>query len=73
MNELKNKNWHTGSKKSIDFSEIRTIVNSYVKQGAKIYVGSDSFITQESMFRVDRRDYFFYREKHISSHYVNLF
>ena len=78
---LENKKWHTGSNKSIDFSQIKKIINSYVEQGAKIYIGSDSFITQGKVCFASTiclhgsslgGRYFFYREKHISSHYVNL-
>ena len=43
---LQDKNWHTGSNRQIKFDEIKNIVLEYIDRGAKIYIGSDSFITQ---------------------------
>jgi len=43
---LQDKNWHTGSNLPIDLTKIKEIVVDYVSRGAKIYIGSDSFITQ---------------------------
>ena len=47
MSELKNKNWHTGSNLPIEFSNIKEIISDYVTKGARIYIGSDSFISQK--------------------------
>lgn len=78
---LEDKNWHTGSNKKINFNNIKKIVNSYVERGAKVYIGSDSFITQGKVCFASTiclhgtnlgGRYFFYREKQISSYYVNL-
>ena len=46
---LQNKNWHTGSNRQIKFDEIKKIVLDYIDRGARIYIGSDSFISQNKV------------------------
>lgn len=78
---LQDKNWHTGSNKPITFEEIKKIVISYVENGAKVYIGSDSFITQGNVNFASTiclhanslgGRYFFFRDKQKSKHFINL-
>ncbi len=78
---LENKRWHTGSNKLISLDEIKTIITELVKDDYKIYIGSDSFITQGNvnfasticLHKTSKGGrYFFYKEKLKSAHFVNL-
>ena len=78
---LQDKNWHTGSNQPITFEEIKEIVIDYVERGAKVYIGSDSFLTQgkvnfASTICLHARSvggrYFFFRDKLQSKQFINL-
>tara|TARA_B100000927_G_scaffold291213_1_gene292396 strand:- start:1037 stop:1522 length:486 start_codon:yes stop_codon:yes gene_type:complete len=47
MRHLVNKNWTTGLNKPIDFYKILSIIKNHTTQGAKIFIGSDSFISKK--------------------------
>lgn len=49
MKHLIQKNWTTGSNKAIDFYEILKITKEHLTKGAKIFIGSDSFITNSKV------------------------
>ena len=49
MRHLIEKNWTTGSNKSIDFYEILNIIKEYTTKGSKIFIGSDSFLTSKKV------------------------
>ena len=49
MKDLIEKNWTTGSNKSIDFYEILKIVKLYTNSGSKVFIGSDSFICNKKV------------------------
>jgi len=78
---LEDKNWHTGSSHSINFEKIKEIVLDYVERGARIYIGSDSFITQDKVCFASTiclhgssmgGRYFFFRENLKSRHFLQL-
>ena len=78
---LQDKNWHTGSNRQIKFEEIKDIILEYVDRGAKIYIGSDSFITQGKVCFASTiclhgpslgGRYFFFRENLKKSHFLQL-
>ena len=49
MEHLIYKNWSTGSNKKIDFYEILKIIKDHTLKGAKIFIGSDSFIANKKV------------------------
>lgn len=78
---LQDKNWHTGSNLPIDLTKIKEIVVDYVNRGAKIYIGSDSFITQGKVCFASTiclhgtnmgGRYFFFKEFEKSKHFLQL-
>lgn len=78
---LQDKNWHTGSNLPIKFSNIKEIISDYVVRGAKIYIGSDSFISQKRVCFASTiclhgpsigGRYFFFRDFLPKSHYFGL-
>ena len=78
---LQDKNWHTGSNRQIKFDEIKNIVLDYLERGARIYIGSDSFITQGKVCFASTiclhgpslgGRYFFFRENEKSRHFLQL-
>ena len=78
---LQDKNWHTGSNHQIKFDEIKEIILEYVDRGARIYIGSDSFITQGKVCFASTiclhgpslgGRYFFFRENLKTSHFLQL-
>ena len=78
---LRDKVWFTGSEESINVDQIRKITLEYISKGAKVYIGSDSFITQGKVCFASAiclhannlgGRYFFFREKEIARFYVNL-
>ena len=71
MQHLIEQNWTTGSDKSVDFYEILKIVKLQIENGAKVFIGSDSFITKQKVCFAsaiclygggDPARYFFFRE-----------
>ena len=78
---LQDKNWHTGSNRQIKFEEIKKIILDYINRGARIYIGSDSFITQGKVCFASTiclhgpslgGRYFFFRENLKTSHFLQL-
>lgn len=78
---LQDKNWHTGSNRSIKFEEIKKIILDYIDRGARIYIGSDSFISQGKVCFASTiclhgpslgGRYFFFRENLKTSHFLQL-
>lgn len=78
---LQDKNWHTGSNRQIKFPEIKDIVLEYLDRGARIYIGSDSFTTQDKVCFASTiclhgpslgGRYFFFRENEKSEHFLQL-
>ena len=78
---LRDKVWFTGGEESINVDQIRKITLEYISKGAKVYIGSDSFITQGKVCFASAiclhannlgGRYFFFREKEIARFYVNL-
>lgn len=49
MKHITEQKWSTGSGVSIDFYEILKIVKEHITSGAKIFIGSDSFISQKKV------------------------
>ncbi|HCI72420.1 MAG TPA: hypothetical protein DHV30_18225, partial [Balneola sp.] len=75
------KEWYTGSNRSVCFSEIKTTICQYVREGGKIYIGSDSFISRNKVSFASTiclygppqsSKYFFFKENIKLGHYINL-
>ncbi len=49
MKHIINKNWATGSGKSIDFYEILKILKQHILNQSKIFIGTDSFISNQKV------------------------
>ena len=49
MEHIVNKNWITGNNKQIDFYDLLRLTREYVQTGAKIFIGSDSFISSNKV------------------------
>ena len=49
MKHLIEKNWTTGSDVKIDFYEILKIIKQHIQKGAKMFIGSDSFISSQKV------------------------
>ena len=49
MQELIKKQWTSGSGKNFSFDEVVNILNLYVRNGAKIFIGTDSFIANKKV------------------------
>ena len=43
------KYWITGSNKVIDFYEVLKIIKNYTLKGSKVFIGSDSFISNKKI------------------------
>lgn len=78
---LQDKNWYTGSNNPINLNDITEIIVDYVNRGAKIYIGSDSFITQGKVCFASTiclhgtsmgGRYFFFKEFEKSKHFLQL-
>ena len=72
MENIAQKDWITGSHEHVDFSEIISLVQEYVNNGSKIFIGSDSFVSgKKTCFATTLclhggtygGRYFFYKEK----------
>ena len=48
MENIKQKDWITGSSDHVDFSDVISLVREYVDHGSKIFIGSDSFVSGKS-------------------------
>lgn len=71
MENLNNKKWITGSDEQINFGDVLKIVQKYVDNGSKIFIGSDSFVSgKQTCFAttlclhgaMNGGRYFFYKE-----------
>ena len=49
MEHIVKQNWVTGSDSEIDFYDLLKLTREYVRKGAKIFIGSDSFISREKV------------------------
>ena len=49
MKHIIQKNWNTGSDKNIDFYEMLKILKDYVSNKSKIFIGTDSFISNQKV------------------------
>tara|TARA_B100000212_G_C27028359_1_gene386241 strand:+ start:57 stop:542 length:486 start_codon:yes stop_codon:yes gene_type:complete len=49
MQKITKKDWITGSNNKIDFYKMLKIIKDHTLQGAKVFIGSDSFITQKKV------------------------
>ena len=49
MEHIVKKNWITGSNQKIDFYDLLRLIRQYVLKGAKIFIGSDSFISRDKV------------------------
>ena len=49
MRHIVHKNWNTGSDKNIDFYEMLKILKNYVLRGSKVFIGTDSFISNKKV------------------------
>lgn len=45
MNNMKEKNWITGSGDDVEFDDVVSFAKKYVANGSKIFIGSDSFVS----------------------------
>lgn len=81
MKHIVEKKWVTGSNETIDFYELLKLTREYVRNGAKIFIGSDSFISRKKVCFAsaiclhggdDGGRYFFYKENLPKMHYSNL-
>tara|TARA_Y100001973_G_C5037160_1_gene250964 strand:+ start:121 stop:606 length:486 start_codon:yes stop_codon:yes gene_type:complete len=81
MQELIKKQWTSGSGKNFSFDEIVNILNLYVRNGAKIFIGTDSFIANKKVCfasalclhgKNNSGRYFFIKENIPNKMYKNL-
>jgi|TARA_X000001388_G_scaffold35248_2_gene24824 predicted RNase H-related nuclease YkuK (DUF458 family) len=81
MKNLKQKEWVTGSKHHIDFSDVASVVLKYVDKGSKIFIGCDSFVSNRKicfattlcLYGGDEPGrYFFFKEKVPKRYYNQL-
>ena len=49
MKHITEQKWSTGSDESIDFYEMLKIIKDYTVKGSKVFIGSDSFITNKKV------------------------
>tara|TARA_B100000963_G_C22607251_1_gene663179 strand:+ start:1451 stop:1930 length:480 start_codon:yes stop_codon:yes gene_type:complete len=75
------KEWYTGSNHSVCFSKIKQITSQYVRNGGKVYIGSDSFISRNKVSFASTiclhgpslsSRYFFFKESINLDHFINL-
>ena len=71
MEHIVKQNWVTGSDRQIDFYDLLRLIREYVRKGAKIFIGSDSFISKNKVCFAsavclhggeENGRYFFYKE-----------
>jgi len=81
MQNLKEKNWISGSQKRVDFSELISLVLKYVDRGSKIFIGCDSYASNRKICFAttlclyggqDPGRYFFFKEKVLKKHHNQL-
>ncbi len=49
MKHIIQQNWNTGSNSKIDFYEILKVIKEYITNGSKVFIGTDSFISQKKV------------------------
>tara|TARA_A200000159_G_scaffold159589_1_gene178434 strand:- start:9286 stop:9771 length:486 start_codon:yes stop_codon:yes gene_type:complete len=49
MEHIVKKNWVTGGNQQIDFYDLLRLTRQYVRNGSKIFIGSDSFISRDKV------------------------
>ena len=49
MEHIVKKRWVTGSDSEIDFYDLLNLTREYVQKGARIFIGSDSFISRQNV------------------------
>jgi len=78
---VQNKNWTTGVRTQIDFENIIDIIKLHISSGSRVFVGSDSFISNKKVCFASTiclhggnlpSRYFFYKEKENSKKYASL-
>tara|TARA_R100001510_G_C7641772_1_gene199363 strand:- start:179 stop:655 length:477 start_codon:yes stop_codon:yes gene_type:complete len=76
-----NIDWNTGSHTTKSFEEVVEIAKTYISNGAKIFIGSDSFKTNKKIIfasaiclhgKENPSRYFFIRENVDKNHFNNL-
>lgn len=81
MINITKKNWTTGSNKNIDFYEILKITKDYIVKGSKVFIGSDSFISNKNVCFASTiclygpntpSRYFFFKENLPSKQFIAL-
>lgn len=81
MKHIVNKKWVTGSDENIDFYDLLKHTREYVRNGAKIFIGSDSFISKQKVCFAsavclhggdEGGRYFFYKETLPKYQFFNL-
>jgi predicted RNase H-related nuclease YkuK (DUF458 family) len=81
MEHIVKKRWVTGSDSEIDFYDLLRLTRQYVQKGAKVFIGSDSFISQQKVCFAsavclhggeEGGRYFFYKDFVPKSHYSQL-
>ena len=81
MQHIIDKNWVTGNNKQIDFYDLLRLTREYVIKGAKIFIGSDSFISRDKVCFAsavclhggeEGGRYFFFKDFLPKSHYFGL-
>ena len=81
MNEIIKKQWTSGAGLPFSFKKIESIAKSYVSSGSKIFIGTDSFISNKKVCfatalclhgQHTKGRYFFTKENVLSLKYLNL-
>tara|TARA_B100000989_G_C19520988_1_gene464136 strand:- start:652 stop:1137 length:486 start_codon:yes stop_codon:yes gene_type:complete len=81
MKHIIEKKWITGNDKEIDFYDLLSLTRAYLRQGAKIFIGSDSFMSKSKVCFASAiclhggengGRYFFYRENISKLQFLNL-
>ena len=49
MEHIVKKNWVCGNNKQIDFYDVLRLTREYIQKGAKVFIGSDSFISRDKV------------------------
>lgn len=49
MEHIVKKNWVCGNNKQIDFYDMLRLTREYIQKGAKVFIGSDSFISRDKV------------------------
>ena len=81
MKHITDKNWITGSGNKIKFPELVVLLEEYISLGAKVFIGSDSFISSRQICFATAiclhggekgSRYFFFRDFTPKNHFANL-